>query len=59
MLKNIDRQEKMQLISEVLSPYIEDLMVTPKEVDSIIDSISEIIAHGIDWALHPSVANIQ
>lgn len=58
MLKSIDRQEKMQLISEVLSPYIEDLMVTPKEVDSIIDSISEIIAHGIDWALHPSAANV-
>lgn len=58
MLKGIDRDEKFKLIQEVLSPYIGDLMVTPKEVDSIIDGISKIIANGINIALHPSI-NLQ
>ena len=30
MLKNIDRNEKYQLIQEVLQPYVGDLVVTPK-----------------------------
>jgi spore protease len=55
MLKNIDRNEKFQLIREVLSPYLGELMVTPKDVDSIIENISKIIANGINIALHPSV----
>lgn len=55
MLKNINRDEKYVLIRELLSPYIGNLMVTPKEVDSIIDNISKIIANGINIALHPSI----
>lgn len=55
MLKSINRDEKFQLIQEVLSPYAGDLMVTPKDVDSIIDNISKIIANGINIALHPSL----
>jgi spore protease len=55
MLKSINRDEKYQLIQEVLSPYTGDLMVTPKDVDSIIDNISKIIANGINIALHPSI----
>jgi spore protease len=55
MLKSINKDEKYQLIKEVLSPYINDLMVTPKEVDSIIDNISKIVANGINIALHPSI----
>lgn len=55
MLKGINRDEKFQLIQEVLSPYAADLMVTPKDVDSIIDNISKIIANGLNIALHPSV----
>lgn len=55
MLKSIDKDEKYRLIQEVLSPYLSDLMVTPKEVDSIIDSVSKIIANGINIALHPSI----
>lgn len=55
MLKNINKNEKYQLIREVLSPYIGDLMVTPKDIDTIIESISKIIANGINIALHPSI----
>jgi len=55
MLKGLNKEEKFQLIQEVLSPYAQDLMVTPKDVDSIIDNISKIIANGINIALHPSI----
>lgn len=55
MLKDINRDEKYSLIQEVLSPNMRDLMVTPKDVDSIIDNISKIIANGINIALHPSI----
>lgn len=39
------------LIKEVLYPFVGELIVTPKEVDSIIDDISEIIARSINNAL--------
>jgi len=55
ILKNMDRNEKHALIQEVLSPYIGNLMVTPKEVDSIIDDVSKIIANGINIALHEGI----
>lgn len=55
MLKKIDRNEKSALINEVLQPYVGDLVVTPKEIDLMIDSLSKIIANGINIALQPSM----
>ncbi|WP_373898908.1 GPR endopeptidase [Haloimpatiens sp. FM7315] len=55
MLKDLDKNEKFRLIQEVLEPYSENLMVTPKEVDMIIDSITKIIANGINIALQPAL----
>lgn len=56
MLKSINRDEKQKLIEEVLNPYSENLMVTPKEVDMLIDSLSRIIANGINISLQPSLS---
>lgn len=55
MLKGINRQEKHMLIRQVLHPYVGDLMVTPKEVDLIIDDISLVVANGMNIALHPGI----
>jgi spore protease len=55
ILKNLDRDEKHKMIQNVLAPTLGNLIVTPKEVDDIIDDISEIIANGINMALHPSI----
>ena len=55
MLKTVDKQEKQRLIEEVLNPYVGNLMVTPKEVDMVIDSVSGIIAGGINIALQPAL----
>lgn len=55
MLKNIDRDEKQQLIQQVLNPYIGNLIVTPKEIDNIIEKISKVIANGLNIALHQGI----
>jgi len=55
MLKNIDRNEKYQLIQEVLEPYVGNLIVTPKEVDDVIDRIAKVIANGLNIALHQGI----
>ncbi len=55
MLKNVNKDEKYVMIKEVLSPYVGNLIVTPKEIDSLIEDISKIIANGINVALHSSI----
>lgn len=55
MLKNIDRSEKYQLIQEVLEPYVGNLIVTPKEIDDVVDRIAKVIANGLNIALHQGI----
>lgn len=55
MLKGIDRNEKYELIREVLNPYIGNLIVTPKEIDDIIEKVSKVIANGLNIALHKGI----
>lgn len=55
MLKEMDRTEKYKLINEVITPFIGNLMVTPKEIDRLIDDIAIVIANGLNIALHPSI----
>lgn len=55
MLKSIDKNDKQKMIEEVLDPFVGNLMVTPKEVDMIVDSLTKIIANGINLALQPAL----
>lgn len=55
MIKNIDKNEKSALIKELLNPYVGDLIVTPKEVDLVIDSLSKIISNAINIAIQPNL----
>ncbi|MHC6179112.1 GPR endopeptidase [Clostridium sp. JNZ X4-2] len=55
MLKSIDKNEKQQMIRQLLDPYKENIMVTPKDVDLVVDSISKIIANAINIALQPAL----
>ena len=45
-------QEKIQ---SVLNPYGGNLMVTPKDVDELIDNTARIIAKGIQKSLFPNL----
>jgi len=55
LLKDINSDERHQLFNEVLEPYGSSLIVTPKEVDTIIEDISKIIANGVNIAIHPGI----
>lgn len=55
MLNSIDRNEKEEIISSVLDSDMGELMVTPKNVDSTIESLSKIIANGINMAIQPNM----
>ncbi|MGM0835807.1 MAG: GPR endopeptidase [Bacillota bacterium] len=48
-------EEKRRLIHEVLSPLGHNLMVTPKEVDDFIGDMANVIAEGLNAALHAHV----
>ena len=55
MLNSLDKDEKQRLLNEVLYPQIGDMVVTPKDIDLVIDVISKIIANGINIALQPAL----
>ncbi len=54
-LAAMDRERKHSLISQVLSPEVGDLVVTPKEIDVLIRDISRAVAGGVNAALHPAI----
>lgn len=45
-------EELLQLVFEVLSPIDYDYMVTPKEIDFLIDKLSLLIGKGLNNSLH-------
>ncbi|MGM7721057.1 GPR endopeptidase [uncultured Metabacillus sp.] len=51
----LEDEEKRKLIHEVLAPLGHNLMVTPKEVDMFIDDMANVIASGLNTALHQQV----
>ncbi|MDR6551276.1 GPR endopeptidase [Paenibacillus qinlingensis] len=55
LLDNINEDERLQLVKEVLNPVGHDLLVTPKEIDQFIEDIANIIASGLNAALHDAV----
>lgn len=55
MMKSIDRDEKYQMIQEVLKPYVGNLIVTPKEIDEVVKRVSKVIANGLNIALHQGI----
>jgi len=55
MIGTLEEEEKRRLIQEVLSPLGHNLMVTPKEVDVFIEDMSNLIANGLNSALHDAI----
>lgn len=54
-LAELAADDKRQMIAEVLAPAVGDLMVTPKEIDILVEDMARIIAAGINAAVHPKV----
>lgn len=55
ILQEMGSDDKHRLINEVLSPSVGDLVVTPKEIDVMIDEVSWIVSGGLNMALHPNI----
>ena len=55
MLDDIGEQDRLSLVKEVLEPLGHDLIVTPKEIDEFIEGIANVIATGLNAALHEAV----
>lgn len=57
LIGSLGEHEKRQLIHEVLSPQGYNFIVTPKEVDTFMEDMANIIANGLNIALHQAVDN--
>lgn len=52
IIGTLTEEELLQLVFEVLSPIDYDYMVTPKEIDFLIDKFSLLIGKGLNNSLH-------
>lgn len=55
LLDDLGEQDKYSLIEEVLNPFMGNVIVTPKDINVLIDDLSIIIANGLNIALHPGI----
>ncbi|MBU5672394.1 GPR endopeptidase [Paenibacillus brevis] len=55
LLTELSESERLGLVKEVLEPLGHDLIVTPKEIDEFIEDIANVIANGLNLALHEAV----
>lgn len=47
----------MDIMKKALSPFQENLMVTPKDVDTLIEHSARIIAGAINQSIHPGITD--
>ncbi|CAG7634729.1 GPR endopeptidase [Paenibacillus allorhizosphaerae] len=55
LMDHLQENERLQLVKEVLNPLGHDLLVTPKEIDQFIEDIANIVASGLNAALHEAI----
>lgn len=48
VLESYSKEEKYQLFEELLSEETEQVFVTPKDIDEIVENLSRIIAHALN-----------
>lgn len=58
MVGGLNDAEIRDLIFEVLTPIGYNLMVTPKEVDFVMEHLSDVIGNGINRSLHRNVEHL-
>lgn len=57
ILGSLNDQDKYNLINEVLNSINYNLIVTPKEVDFLIEKLSNVISSSLNNALHKEIDN--
>ncbi len=51
-LNKLQEEDKYQIIKEILSPEEYNFIVTPKEIDGLIEKMKDVIARGINFAIN-------
>ncbi|NLY10636.1 MAG: GPR endopeptidase [Firmicutes bacterium] len=47
--------QKQQMINQVLEPFFGTMIVTPKDIDQLIEDVTQVIAGGLNAAFHEGV----
>lgn len=55
-LETLSEADQHKIVRQILPESLGNLMVTPKEVDRLIEDIAKVVAGGINEALHPKVS---
>ena len=50
-LNNLQDEDKYEMMKEALIPQDYNLIVTPKEIDDLIENMSSVVARGINYSL--------
>lgn len=58
MLGTLPEESFRSLIGEAINPIGYNMIVTPKEVDFVIDKLSKLVSSGINNALHEKVSHL-
>lgn len=56
MAARLGAAERQALFRDILGDALGPLVVTPKEVDVMVDTLSDILADGLNEALHPGIS---
>lgn len=51
-LNKLQEEDKYQIIKEILAPEEYNFIVTPKEIDNLIEKMKDIVARGINFAIN-------
>lgn len=51
-LNKLQEEDKYQIIKEILAPEEYNFIVTPKEIDNLIEKMKDIVARGINFAVN-------
>lgn len=51
-LNQLQEEDKYEMIKEVLQPGDYNLIVTPKEIDDLIENMKDVVARGINFAIN-------
>ena len=54
-IEHICSEDKFEDILNALEPYSGNMFVTPKEVDAVIERLSDVIANAVNIVLHPVI----
>jgi spore protease len=54
-----DAVKQREIMGRILAPYFNSLIVTPKEIDVMIEDLARVIAGALNIALHPAVSPME